>query len=247
MAPFIYGVRNDTHIIDLNKTVPLFYNALQAAYEVAKTGGKILFVGTKRQAADAVAEAARNSGQFYVNHRWLGGMLTNWGTIKNSIRRLQELEEIAHNEGEKFTKKEMLQMQRQMDKLQLSLGGIRKMHNAPAMVVVIDVVNEELAIKEANKLGLPVIGVVDTNANIDGINYPIPGNDDATKAIKLYCDLLSQAIRQGMKDGGFALPEEQRHETAGSERKKEDEFEGLMQDDDVRKSKKALRSVGDKK
>ena len=247
MAPFIYGVRNDTHIIDLNKTVPLFYNALQAAYEVAKTGGKILFVGTKRQAADAVAEAARNSGQFYVNHRWLGGMLTNWNTIKNSIRRLQELEEIANNEGEKFTKKEMLQMQRQMDKLQLSLGGIRKMHNAPAMVVVIDVVNEELAIKEANKLGLPVVGVVDTNANIDGINYPIPGNDDATKAIKLYCDLLSQAIRQGMKDGGFALPEEQRDESTKIERKKEDEFEGLMQDDDVRKSKKALRSVGDKK
>lgn len=241
MAPFIYGVRNDTHIIDLNKTVPLFYNALQAAYEVAKSGGRVLFVGTKRQAADSVAEAARHCGQFYVNHRWLGGMLTNWNTIQNSIRRLQELEEKLHDEQVGLTKKEMLNLQRQMDKLQLSLGGIRAMHTVPSLIVVIDVVHEDLAVKEAAKLRIPVIGVVDTNANIEGINYPIPGNDDATKAIKLYCDLLSQAIRQGMKDGGLALPEEQQQQRANrvSEKaKKQSEFEGAMEEGDVKKTSK---------
>ncbi len=240
MAPFIYGVRNDTHIIDLNKTVPLLYNALQAAYEVAKSGGRVLFVGTKRQASDAVAEAAIHSGQFYVNHRWLGGMLTNWNTIQNSIKRLHELEDKMHDSQSGFTKKEILQMSRQMEKLQMSLGGIRKMHSVPALVIVIDVVMEDLAIKEANKLKLPVIGVVDTNADIAGINYPIPGNDDATKAIKLYCDLLAQAIRQGIKDGGFTLPEDVQ-DRSGRGRKTEvekNDFEGVMDDVEVRKTSK---------
>jgi small subunit ribosomal protein S2 len=208
MAPFIYGVRNDTHIIDLNKTVPLMHNALQAAYNTAKSGGRILFVGTKRQASDVIADAARRSGQFYVNHRWLGGMLTNWNTIQNSIRRLHELEGKMQSEKAVFTKKELLNMERQSNKLEMSLGGIRKMGGVPNMLIVIDVVNEDLAIKEAGKLNLPVIGIVDTNADIAGITYPVPGNDDATKAIVLYCDLFAQAIRQGMKDGGHALPEE---------------------------------------
>ncbi len=208
MAPFIYGVRNDTHIIDLNKTVPLMHNALQAAYNTAKSGGRILFVGTKRQASDVIADAARRSGQFYVHHRWLGGMLTNWNTIQNSIRRLHELEGKLQSEKAVFTKKELLNMERQSAKLELSLGGIRKMGGVPNMLIVIDVVHEDLAIKEAAKLNLPVIGIVDTNADIAGITYPVPGNDDATKAIVLYCDLFAQAIRQGIKDGGHALPEE---------------------------------------
>lgn len=208
MAPFIYGVRNDTHIIDLNKTVPLMHNALQAAYNTAKSGGRILFVGTKRQASDVVADAAKRCGQFYVHHRWLGGMLTNWNTIQNSIRRLHELEGKLQSEKAVFTKKELLNMERQSGKLELSLGGIRKMGGVPNMLIVIDVVHEDLAIKEANKLNLPVIGIVDTNADIAGITYPVPGNDDASKAIVLYCDLFAQAIRQGIKDGGLSLPEE---------------------------------------
>ena len=208
MAPFIYGVRNDTHIIDLNKTVPLMHNALQAAYNTAKSGGRILFVGTKRQASDVIADAARRSGQFYVNHRWLGGMLTNWNTIQNSIRRLHELEGKMQSEKAVFTKKELLNMERTSAKLEMSLGGIRKMGGVPNMLIVIDVVHEDLAIKEAGKLNLPVIGIVDTNADIAGITYPVPGNDDATKAIVLYCDLFAQAIRQGIKDGGLSLPEE---------------------------------------
>jgi small subunit ribosomal protein S2 len=208
MAPFIYGVRNDTHIIDLNKTVPLMHNALQAAYNTAKAGGRILFVGTKRQASDVIADAAKRSGHFYVNHRWLGGMLTNWNTIQNSIRRLQELEGKMQSEKAVFTKKELLNMERQAGKLEMSLGGIRKMGGVPNLIIVIDVVTEDLAIKEAVKLNVPVIGIVDTNADVAGITYPVPGNDDATKAVALYCDLFAQAIRQGMKDGGIALPEE---------------------------------------
>ncbi|TAE82326.1 MAG: 30S ribosomal protein S2, partial [Alphaproteobacteria bacterium] len=170
MAPFIYGVRNDTHIIDLNKTVPLMYNALQAAYDVAKSGGRVLFVGTKRQAASPVADTARACGQFYVNHRWLGGMLTNWKTIQNSIRRMYDVEDAMANNNEEYTKKELLNMQRDYTKLDLSLGGIRKMGHVPDLVIVIDVVFEDLAVKEANKLGIPVIGIVDTNADIAGIN-----------------------------------------------------------------------------
>ncbi len=209
MAPFIYGVRNDTHIIDLNKTVPLLYGALQAAYETAKAGGRVLFVGTKRQAGDVIADAARNCGQYYVNHRWLGGMLTNWKTIQNSIRRMQELEDTLSQSHElNLTKKELLNIQRQCDKLQLSLGGIRKMGVVPDLLFIIDVVFEDLAIKEAAKLDIPVAAIVDTNANIDGITYPVPGNDDSTKSIRLYCDLMTQAIRQGLKDGGHPLPEE---------------------------------------
>jgi small subunit ribosomal protein S2 len=208
MAPFIYGVRNDTHIIDLNKTVPLMHSALQVAYNTAKSGGRILFVGTKRQASDVIASSAKHCGQFYVNHRWLGGMLTNWNTIQNSIRRLQELEGQMQSDKITFTKKELLNMERQSQKLELSLGGIRKMGGVPSLLIVIDVVHEDLAIKEANKLNVPVIGIVDTNADIAGIAHPVPGNDDATKAIDLYCNLFSQAIRQGMKDGGIALPEE---------------------------------------
>jgi small subunit ribosomal protein S2 len=167
-------------------------------------------------------------------------MLTNWNTIQNSIRRLQELEEKLHDEQAGLTKKEMLNMQRQMDKLQMSLGGIRTMHSVPSLIIVIDVVHEDLAVKEAAKLRVPVIGVVDTNANIEGINYPIPGNDDATKAIKLYCDLLSQAIRQGMKDGGLALPEEQqpRAGRVSEKAKKQSEFEGAMDEGDVKKTSK---------
>lgn len=217
MAPFIYGVRNDTHIIDLNKTVPLLYSALQAAQETAKNGGRILFVGTKRQAGDVVAEAARSCGQYYVNHRWLGGMLTNWKTIQHSIRRLRELEDMLDGTELDLTKKELLNIERQRDKLELSLGGIRDMSKVPDMLVIVDVVFEDLALKEAKKLDIPVAAIVDTNADINGVTYPVPGNDDATKAIRLYCDLFAQAIREGMQAGGFQIPSTQESERSVEE------------------------------
>ena len=205
MAPFIYGVRNDTHIIDLNKTVPLLQNALQAVFETARAGGKILFVGTKRQASDVVAETARGCGHYYVNNRWLGGMLTNWNTIQNSIRRMSELEDQLEHGQSVLTKKELLNIERNRDKLERSLGGIRKMGTVPNLIFIIDVVHEDLALKEAAKLNIPVAAIVDTNADIANVDFPIPGNDDATKAIRLYCDLIAQTIRKGMQAGGFEV------------------------------------------
>ncbi len=210
MAPFIYGVRNDTHIIDLNKTVPLMHNALQAVHDVAKSGGKILFVGTKRQAGDVIAEAARDCGHYYVNNRWLGGMLTNWNTIQNSIRRMQELEEKLADASLGFTKKELLNIERNKDKLERSLGGIRKMGTVPDLIFIVDVVHEDLALKEATKLNIPVAAIVDTNADIANVDYPVPGNDDATKAIRLYCNLIAETIRKGMQEGGIQVQKQEK-------------------------------------
>ncbi|GAB4284378.1 MAG: 30S ribosomal protein S2 [Roseovarius sp.] len=198
MAPYIYGARNGIHIIDLTQTVPLLDAALQAIRDTVAKGGRVLFVGTKRQASQAVAEAAEKCAQYYMNHRWLGGTLTNWQTVSQSIKRLSEIDEMLGNGAEGLTKKERLGLEREQGKLQASLGGIREMGGLPDMLFVIDVKKEALAVAEANKLGIPVAAVVDTNCSPDGIDYIIPGNDDAARAIALYCDLVSRAALDGM-------------------------------------------------
>ncbi|MCW3797465.1 30S ribosomal protein S2 [Sphingomonas sp. BN140010] len=201
MKPYIFGDRNGVHIIDLSQTVPLFSRALDFVQQSVARGGKVLFVGTKRQAQDAVAEAARASGQHFVNHRWLGGMLTNWKTISNSIKRLKSLEEQLSGDTAGLTKKEVLQLTRERDKLEKSLGGIRDMGGLPDVMFVIDTNKEELAIKEANVLGIPVVAILDSNSNPQGIAFPVPGNDDASRAIRLYCETIASAANSG-KAGG---------------------------------------------
>ncbi len=198
MDQYIYGSRNGIHILDLTQTVPMLDQALQVARETVAKGGRILFVGTKRQASKAVAEAAERSAQYYMNHRWLGGTLTNWQTVSKSITRLKQFDEQLETGAEGMTKKERLGMERQQTKLQASLGGIRDMGGVPDLLVVIDTNKESLAVAEANKLGIPVIAVLDSNSNPEGIDYPIPGNDDAARAINLYCDLIARAALDGM-------------------------------------------------
>ena len=199
MKPFIFGVRNGVHIIDLEQTVPMLYAALEAVRSAVAGGGRVLFVGTKRQASEKIAEAAKRCGQPFVNHRWLGGMLTNWKTISQSIKRLRELEEQLGGETQGLTKKELLNLTRERDKLERSLGGIKEMGGQPSLLFVIDTNKEAIAVAEANKLGIPVIGVVDSNSDPDGIIYPVPGNDDALRAISLYCDLVSDAVLDGLQ------------------------------------------------
>ncbi len=201
MAPYIFGDRNGIHIIDLQQTVPLLHQAMLAVRNVVSSGGRVLFVGTKRQAQTKVAEAAKRCGQYYVNHRWLGGMLTNWRTISNSIKRLKELEEMLSNEAEMqgLTKKELLMLTRERDKLERALGGIKDMGGLPDILVVIDTMKEDIAINEANKLGIPVVGVIDSNANPAGITHPVPGNDDAIRAISMYCDLMVGSVLDGIQ------------------------------------------------
>jgi small subunit ribosomal protein S2 len=199
MAPFIYGSRNNIHIIDLTQTVPLFHQALLTVADTVAKGGRVLFVGTKRQASEAVADAARSCAQYYVNHRWLGGTLTNWRTISNSIRRLKSLEELLSGETQGLTKKELLQLTREKDKLERSLGGIKDMGAIPDLMFVIDTNKEAIAIAEARKLNMPVVAVVDSNSNPEGISHPIPGNDDAGRAITLYCDMISRAALDGIE------------------------------------------------
>jgi len=198
MEPYIYGDRNGIHILDLTQTVPLLDAALHAVQQVVAKNGRILFVGTKRQAQKAVADAAERSAQYYMNHRWLGGTLTNWKTISNSISRLKAIDENLEGGAEGLTKKERLGLEREQNKLQMSLGGIREMGGVPDMIFVIDTNKEDLAILEARKLGIPVIAVLDSNSSPDGIAYPIPGNDDAARAIALYCDLIARAALDGM-------------------------------------------------
>jgi len=201
MKPYIFGARNGIHIIDLSQTVPLFARALDFIQDTARAGGKVLFVGTKRQAQDPIAQAARAAGQHFVNHRWLGGMLTNWKTISGSIKRLKALEEQLSGDTSGLTKKEVLQLTRERDKLEMSLGGIRDMGGIPDVMFVIDANKEELAIKEAGVLGIPVVAVLDTNVDPSGIAFPIPGNDDAARAVKLYCDAVAEAARSGRGAG----------------------------------------------
>jgi small subunit ribosomal protein S2 len=199
MNSYLFGVRSGVHIIDLQQTVPLLYRALEFVHEIASKGGRVLFVGTKRQAAVPIAEAAGRCGQYYVNHRWLGGMLTNWKTISNSISRLKKLDDQLSEENLGLTKKELLNLTREREKLDRSLGGIREMGGLPDVVVVIDTNKEEIAVHEANKLNIPVIAIIDSNSNPQGIQYPIPGNDDATRAIITYCELIAQSILSGLQ------------------------------------------------
>lgn len=201
MKPFIFGSRNNIHILNLELTVPMLHRGLQAMRDIVANGGRVLFVGTKRQAAEKIKDAAERSGQYYVNYRWLGGMLTNWKTISNSIKRLRELEVLTVDQAEfsKFTKKEQLQMTRELTKLDLSLGGIKDMGGLPDAIFVIDTNKEALAIAEARNLGIPVFAVLDTNCDPEGVDYPIPGNDDASRAISVYCDLFVDAILDGLQ------------------------------------------------
>ena len=201
MKPYIFGARNGVHIIDLSQTVPLMARALDFVQDTVRAGGKVLFVGTKRQAQEPIAEAARRSGQHFVNHRWLGGMLTNWKTISQSIKRLKSLEEQLAGDTSGLTKKEVLQLTREREKLEMSLGGIRDMGGIPAVMFVIDANKEELAIKEANVLGIPVVAVLDSNVDPNGIAFPIPGNDDASRAVRLYCDAVAEAAMTGRGEG----------------------------------------------
>lgn len=211
MAPYLFGVRNDVHIIDLQKTVPLLHKALAAVRDVVASNGRVLFVGTKAQASDPLAEAAKRCGQYYVNHRWLGGMLTNWNTIQGSIKKLRSLDETLANPSSRLTKKELLTMSRDRDKLERSLGGIKDMGGLPNLVFIIDTNREDLAIAEANVLNIPVVAIVDSNSSLNGVDFPIPGNDDATRAIELYCRLISDAalagIQKGMTKSGADLGE----------------------------------------
>jgi len=198
MAPFIYGARNNIHIIDLTQTTPLLHQALVKVSETVAGGGRVLFVATKRQASEPIAEAAKRSAQYFINHRWLGGTLTNWKTISQSIRRLRQLDDIL-SDPQGRTKKETLTVQRERDKLDRALGGIKDMGGVPDLLVVIDTNRESIAIKEARKLGIPIVAVVDTNCDPDGIDFPVPGNDDAGRSITMFCDLIAGAAIDGIE------------------------------------------------
>jgi len=198
MNTYIFGERNNVHIIDLAQTVPLLSRALQVVSDTVAGGGRVLFVGTKRQASEIIADAAKRSAQYYVNARWLGGMLTNWKTISNSIQRLRKLDEMLASEQSGFTKKERLNLDRERDKLERALGGIRDMGGTPDLMFIVDTNKESIAIQEAKRLGIPVVAIIDSNCDPDPIDYPIPGNDDASRAIALYCDLISKACIDGI-------------------------------------------------
>ena len=200
MSSYLFGVRNGIHIIDLQQTVPLLHRGMQAVREVVAGGGRVLFVGTKRAAADVVAESAKRCGQYYVNHRWLGGMLTNWKTISNSIRRLREIEDrMSAGNVQGLTKKEQLNLSREREKLDRALGGIKEMGGLPDILFIIDTNKEALAVQEANKLNIPVVAVLDSNSDPAGITFPIPGNDDALRAIHTYCDLMASSVLDGIQ------------------------------------------------
>jgi small subunit ribosomal protein S2 len=199
MGPYLFGARNNIHVIDLQQTVPMLHRALEAVREVVSGGGRVLFVGTKRQASEPVAECAKRCGQYYVNHRWLGGMLTNWKTISVSIKRLRELEEQLSGDAPGLTKKELLKLTHERDKLERALGGIKEMGGLPDVLVVIDTNKEDIAVAEARKLGIPVVAILDSNSDPSGITYPVPGNDDALRAINMYCDLFARAVLDGIQ------------------------------------------------
>ena len=200
MAPFLFGIRNGIHIIDLQQSVPMMHAAMTAVRNVVAGGGRVLFVGTKRAASDTVAEAAKKCGQYYVNHRWLGGMLTNWKTISHSIKRLRELDEqLASGALAGLTKKEQLVLSREKEKLDRALGGIKDMGGLPDILFIIDTNKEALAVQEANKLGIPVVAILDSNSDPSGVQFPIPGNDDAIRAIQTYCDLMVGSVLDGIQ------------------------------------------------
>ena len=240
MKDFIYGEHNNIHIIDLSQTMGMLKNALGAVREVTQSGGRILFVGTKRQASETISASASQCAQYYVNHRWLGGTLTNWKTISNTIARLKSIQEtLDEEESAGLTKKELLKLTRERDKLELSIGGIKNMGSLPDLIFVIDTVREQIAIKEANKLNIPIAAIIDTNCDPEGITYPIPGNDDSTKSIKLYCDLVSQAALDGISIQSQKVQEETQDkkekpqkETASKEDNKSKELSDTPKTDD---------------
>ena len=240
MKDFIYGEHNNIHIIDLSQTMSMLKNALGAVREVTQSGGRVLFVGTKRQASETISESASQCAQYYVNHRWLGGTLTNWKTISNTIARLKSIQEtLDEEESAGLTKKELLKLTRERDKLELSIGGIKNMGSLPDLIFVIDTVREQIAIKEANKLNIPIAAIIDTNCDPEGITYPIPGNDDSTKSIKLYCDLMSQAVLDGISIQSQKVQEENQDkkekpqkETASKEDNKSKELSDSPKADD---------------
>ncbi|MCC9623011.1 30S ribosomal protein S2 [Thalassospira sp. MA62] len=200
MKKYIFGARNDIHILNLQETVPMLYRAMQAVRDVTASGGRVLFVGTKRQASPIIADAAKRCGQYYVNHRWLGGMLTNWNTVSNSIKRLKEQDEILASGAEGLTKKEILNLTRSRDKLERALGGIKDMGGLPDIIVVVDTNKESLAIQDAKNLNIPVVAILDSNSDPANIQYPVPGNDDAIRAIQLYCDLFVGSVLDGIQE-----------------------------------------------
>lgn len=210
MSPFIFGIKNNIHIIDLQKTAPLLHNSLTIARDVAARNGRILFVATKRQASDIIAEAAEKCGQYYVNHRWMGGMLTNWETVSKSIKTLNNFEQQLNDPENPISKKEKLQIQREVGKLNKALGGIRKMGGTPDLIIVIDTNREKIAIQEAKKLGIPVIAIVDTNCDPDRVDHIVPGNDDSIKSIRMFSNLFSEAILTGLQRSvsGFSSKKE---------------------------------------
>ena len=240
MKDFIYGEHNNIHIIDLSQTMGMLKNVLGAVREVTQSGGRILFVGTKRQASETISESASQCAQYYVNHRWLGGTLTNWKTISNTIARLKSIQEtLDEEESAGLTKKELLKLTRERDKLELSIGGIKNMGSLPDLIFVIDTVREQIAIKEANKLNIPIAAIIDTNCDPEGITYPIPGNDASTKSIKLYCDLVSQAALDGISIQSQKVQEETQDkkekpqkETASKEDNKSKELSDTPKTDD---------------
>ena len=243
MKDFIYGEHNNIHIIDLSQTMGMLKNALGAVREVTQSGGRILFVGTKGQASETISESASQCAQYYVNHRWLGGTLTNWKTISNTIARLKSIQEtLDEEESAGLTKKELLKLTRERDKLELSIGGIKNMGSLPDLIFVIDTVREQIAIKEANKLNIPIAAIIDTNCDPEGITYPIPGNDDSTKSIKLYCDLVSQAVLDGISIQSQKVQEENQEkkekpkkETVSEENNKSKELSDAPKADDSKK------------
>ncbi|MCD6075477.1 MAG: rpsB [Rhodospirillales bacterium] len=217
MEQYIFGIRQGVHIIDLQQTVPMLYRAMQSVHDIVAGGGRVLWVGTKRQASQPIAEYAKKCGQYYVNHRWLGGMLTNWKTISNSIRRLKTLEEQLSKTDIGLTKKELLNLTRERDKLERALGGIKEMGGLPDVIFVIDTNKESIAVAEANKLGIPVVAIIDSNSSPDGINFPIPGNDDSIRAINLYCEMIANSVLAGISSeistsGGDLGAREDAHE-----------------------------------
>ena len=240
MDEYIYGSRNGIHILDLTQTLTMLDTALSEIHKLVAKGGSILFVGTKRQAQQSIAEAASKCAQYYINYRWLGGTLTNWNTVSNSILRLKDLEAFDESQLALFTKKERLNIEKEHQKLNLSLGGIKDMKNIPDMLFVIDTNKEAIAIKEAKKIGIPVVAILDTNSSTDGVDFPIPGNDDASRAISLYCDLVSKTILDGMESqlgsAGIDLGEAQT--PLSEDFPKEEMLEQEVADEVIREDKK---------
>ena len=245
MKKYIFGKRDSIHIIDLTQTLELTKIALEKVYSTIANNGKILFVSTKKQATETIANLAKDTSQFYVNHRWLGGMLTNWHTISNSIKRLKKLTADLKKENTGFTKKENLKMGIQRDKLERSLGGIAEMKKIPEMIFIVDTNVEELAVKEAIRLNIPIVAIVDTNSDPTGINFPIPGNDDARRAINLYCDLVKQTILDAQKNISKAVEanEQEKVEVIKKEPKIEVKKEVPKKKDKIKKVKKISKSI----